>query len=508
VARLFAKASSQYLERTSAVVSAYPCTMVCWFKPTTSTATQTAISVGSSSAARYLALGLVTANTGFFECASTATADANGPAGTIADGAWGHLAGVATSATSRQCYVNGAVGTTDATNLAFPAVDRSHIGALMTSGTRASFADGAAAEAAMWNVALSAADILTLSLGVSPLLVRPASLVAYWPLRTGSSPEIELRARNELTLGAAGAAPTITDHVRVLIPPSRMWTPKTSVSGGAPVNISAVTGTASATGSSSTLSITLTAASGAAASATGGTSSLAASYTAASGTSTAAGGTSTLALTVTAASGTASAAGGTASLARTSTASTGTATATGTASSLSVSFTATGGTATAVGGDATASATGANVNVSATTGTATAAGSSVTLSRTHTVVSGAATAQGGTASSSFTFTASTGLASATGGTVNRTNLVTGGAATATGSPATVTFAYQATTGIATAQGQTATATVDQTVIRWDQGTSSRWPVSQSARWPVSDDDRWPPSQNPGRWPTATPVRWN
>ena len=52
----------------------------------------------------------------------------------------------------------------------------------MSGATKQNYCDGSLAEAAIWNAALSDAEVAALATGVSPLLVRPGSLVFYAPL--------------------------------------------------------------------------------------------------------------------------------------------------------------------------------------------------------------------------------------------------------------------------------------------------------------------------------------
>ena len=71
------------------------------------------------------------------------------------------------------------------------------------------WANARVAEAAIWTAALTASDILSLSQGASPALVRPASLAFYAPL---------IRDLQDLRGGLAitndnGA--TVADHPRI-----------------------------------------------------------------------------------------------------------------------------------------------------------------------------------------------------------------------------------------------------------------------------------------------------
>lgn len=97
-------------------------------------------------------------------------------------GTWHHVAGVFEHAASRLVYLDGVGGARETTNLNVSAVDRMLVGAWERLGGWIAYFAGAVAEAAVWQQALSAAEIAQLAAGYSPLLVRAESLVAYWPL--------------------------------------------------------------------------------------------------------------------------------------------------------------------------------------------------------------------------------------------------------------------------------------------------------------------------------------
>lgn len=67
--------------------------------------------------------------------------------------------------------------------------------------------DGRIAEFAVWDVILTAAEMAALGAGISPLLIRPASLVSYVPLLGGQSPEPDWKIAGGATvIGTAAAA--------------------------------------------------------------------------------------------------------------------------------------------------------------------------------------------------------------------------------------------------------------------------------------------------------------
>ena len=87
------------------------------------------------------------------------------------------------SASSRTAYLDGTAGTENTTTVGtFDASDTYSIGAWEWVGATIRYMDGQIGEVGMWNVALTAAEILVLAAGYSPLLVRPESLVSYVPL--------------------------------------------------------------------------------------------------------------------------------------------------------------------------------------------------------------------------------------------------------------------------------------------------------------------------------------
>lgn len=207
MARGFTIASSQELRNaTLAAATAAPLTMACWFRPSdVAGGTSKILMALDDAASEFFALQSI-ATTGACRATVTGGFVATAP-GTPSNGVWAHVAGVFVSSTSRFAYLNGAIGA-EGTDASTPVVTQTRLGAL--HGT-AQFTAGDIAEAAIWNVALNASEIQQLARGYSPLLVRKSSLVAYWPLNAGASPEPDrsLQARVSLTLMNA---PPLTTH--------------------------------------------------------------------------------------------------------------------------------------------------------------------------------------------------------------------------------------------------------------------------------------------------------
>jgi hypothetical protein len=216
MARNFVSASSQYLEDTAAAITTYPCTLAGWFRISsgqsswvldfTSLTTITYIYLTATSSVVQIGVRQ-NGGTTFF---------ANSTAGPTLD-TWQHAAGTLISDSSRAAYLNGANKGTSATTSTEPTgLTRSYVGARRYgSGPTENFGDGDVAEAGAWNVALSDAEIASLGAGASPLMVRPASLVAYWPLIGRTSPEPAHVGDFAMTLNGA---PVWAEHPPVYYP--------------------------------------------------------------------------------------------------------------------------------------------------------------------------------------------------------------------------------------------------------------------------------------------------
>lgn len=212
MARLFDDGSTQYLIRNTAIVTAYPFTMACWANTNDDTlGNQGLMSIADKDAAdqiwelRFTKTGAPirpvrfrTVNGGSAENCDTSTE--------WTGSAWHHACAVGTSSTSRTVYLNGAGAVTVTTDITPANLDRNAIGNTANSALSIPMS-GAIAEAAIWSIALAAAEVAQLAQGFSPLLVRPESLVAYWPLVNDS--DIDWIGALDMT---PTNTPTTTDH--------------------------------------------------------------------------------------------------------------------------------------------------------------------------------------------------------------------------------------------------------------------------------------------------------
>lgn len=188
--------------------------MACWFKPVATNVAYgfVTIDIGNSNE-RFTLLGSAGA-TGNVRVAISGSGITNvtSTTSTYTAGVWNHAGGTFNINTGAITpYLNG-IASGAASSFRVPSgLDRVRIGATAAGA----FMNGDMAEIGIWNVDLSAADMAVLALGVSPLLVRRDALVGYWPLRRGSSPEIDLMSTRTAALTGT---PSVSAHPRILLP--------------------------------------------------------------------------------------------------------------------------------------------------------------------------------------------------------------------------------------------------------------------------------------------------
>jgi len=195
LARLFDDANQQYLVATPAILTAVPATLVAWFNVDNVTAGHVLVSLGSSIDSlnfMYLAAHGVLANDPVIANSGNETDKyAKTSVRFLAD-TWHHAAGVFATGSDRRAYIDGGGKGTNSKAQVPTNLDRTSIGVLEYKTVGLShwgYVSGAVDHAAIWNVALTDAEVLWLARGrhgdgrpVLPPDVRPHALVGYWPL--------------------------------------------------------------------------------------------------------------------------------------------------------------------------------------------------------------------------------------------------------------------------------------------------------------------------------------
>lgn len=176
-------ATTDRYEIGSAVVTAYPFTMACWFYVDSLATGRTLLCFGPSGAtATTQRIGLNSTSV-FAQSENAGTAESASTTVAPTTGVWAHAAGVFAGNTDRRAFLNGGSKGTNTVSVTFStAINRTVIAQRLRSGTYSLGMDGRIAECAIWNEALSDDDVYSLSRGYRPSLIRPENLVLYVPL--------------------------------------------------------------------------------------------------------------------------------------------------------------------------------------------------------------------------------------------------------------------------------------------------------------------------------------
>ena len=207
----FDAASSEDLTNTTAAITASPLTLSAWVNadqlPAAFGDEFNIIEITDGTTSDVWRIRLDDANDGQpqFIIGSAGTAVATATAA-ITAGTWHHVCGVAVSTTDRRCFLDGGNKGTNTTSKGDPTVTETAIGSRTSTND---FFDGKLAEIAIWNIALTDAQVLMLARRVSPLSIRPDALVHYWPLYGVGSPEPDYIGTLNMTLNNT---PTIDDN--------------------------------------------------------------------------------------------------------------------------------------------------------------------------------------------------------------------------------------------------------------------------------------------------------
>lgn len=131
---------------------------------------------------------------------------------TATTNAWNHCCAVYKNATDQRVYLNGDTANRgqNTTNINWSGnVDDTAIGVLRISINYGGF-DGELAHVAAWNAELDEDEVVALSMGFSPLLVRPGSLVYYFPMLRDIN---DVMGTSTMTADPGGGFPAVNGDV-------------------------------------------------------------------------------------------------------------------------------------------------------------------------------------------------------------------------------------------------------------------------------------------------------
>lgn len=229
MARNFGGTSSDYLSHGASVVgSGRAMTISAWTKGSDFSGYPVAAGILDNADAAARAIILIDPSGAAFWQYKNGGSEGNAiSSNTTTTGAWAHVVGCEESSSSRFAVLNGdwANRGTNGTSVSAFTQDRTRIGSAL--GILAF--PGDIAEVGIWDVALTQGEIEALSKGFSPLLIRPGSLVAYWPIIGRASPEIDPVGGYAMTVNGTASA---SAHPRVIYPRRRVAQKFTTAGGG------------------------------------------------------------------------------------------------------------------------------------------------------------------------------------------------------------------------------------------------------------------------------------
>ncbi|GMV82098.1 MAG: hypothetical protein AMXMBFR7_32820 [Planctomycetota bacterium] len=196
--------TSQYLNHAAALVTAAPFTFGCWFYAGAATGD---VLFGVSKNATTHLWWLGTSSSKLQWTARDTGQSTAETSSTFGTGAWHHACVVEQATNARHVYLDGAGKSTNSTVRTPTGVNRTTLGVLPWSSL-ISYWSGRIALAALWNAALSDAEVAALAAGALPISIRPASLVHFWPLFGAHDPEVDMVGGAAMSLVNA---PTVAD---------------------------------------------------------------------------------------------------------------------------------------------------------------------------------------------------------------------------------------------------------------------------------------------------------
>lgn len=172
--------SDDWLIHSAAVISTTPLTIAIWAKRSTTATVEILVGAGvSTTDDNSFRIDLTSGDlVRALTRDASVTAASSGASFTDTAG-WHHVAGVWTSSTDRRVFLDGTGDTIGTGNRTPTGIDEFRVGARSDSTQEFT---GLLAHVAVWNIALSDAEVAGLAAGDNPLAVQAANLIMYVPL--------------------------------------------------------------------------------------------------------------------------------------------------------------------------------------------------------------------------------------------------------------------------------------------------------------------------------------
>lgn len=183
MARTFDAGAGSQLDLLDAPLSGPPLTIACWFRTASATLDQCLVWLGDSATFnRYFWIMASGAVAGDPVTARNRGAGGNTVATTTTGytvDQWHHACGVFASTASKAAFIDGGSKGTSAVDAGAATINTTSMGFRYKTG--AGDMTGAVADVAIWADALTDIEVLQLAQGVSPMLIQPGKLRAFWP---------------------------------------------------------------------------------------------------------------------------------------------------------------------------------------------------------------------------------------------------------------------------------------------------------------------------------------
>jgi hypothetical protein len=178
--------TNDYMEATSAVLTAGPLTFSAWINIDATGIAHRILSISSTTGNDRWSLFVGATNVISFQVGASSSFFAVSTTASVGTGTWYHVAGTYSTAANQpmQVYLDGTkIGPTNSNRTPTAGnLNRTLLGSTYVTSALTQYLNGRIAEAAIWDVVLSDAEISSLAKNFRSDLIRPASLKFYMPL--------------------------------------------------------------------------------------------------------------------------------------------------------------------------------------------------------------------------------------------------------------------------------------------------------------------------------------
>ena len=209
--------TANFYRSGTAAATAVPLSMAYWYNFEDTGAQQTGLGLFASASAANVASFTLSVTTAMSVSAGTSgIAALSGGGDGRSTKAWNHAAGVFSGIASRAAYLNGCYKGTNTTSNTPAGINRTSIGVSDASSALVPVgANGKVIWPAIWNVALTDGEVLSLAQGTPPWLIRPANLVFFNSGDIAGSLLLDAsRNRNHMTM--QGTLQRLPDDARLM----------------------------------------------------------------------------------------------------------------------------------------------------------------------------------------------------------------------------------------------------------------------------------------------------